>query len=437
MTTGNGHGNTIGPHVADRTLIVGASLAGVAVAEELRVAGYVGEIVLLGDEDEMPYDRPPLSKQWLLAPADRRVQPQPLKDPKWYADNRITLLLGARAERLSPRENGIDVHVRGRDPISATRVVIACGARARNLTAAENSDDPPGPQPNYLRTVGDARRFRADLQTRRGRVMVVGAGFIGLEAASAAHKLGWEVTILEQSSSPLSRVLPPAVADACLRGLPHVGVTIRPAVSVTSYRSEKGRNTIVLDSGEEVTGDAIVVGIGTIPNTEWLHESGISCDGGVLCDSQGRTSVPHVWAAGDVARWHDGAGVRQPRSEQWQSAREQARVVARSITGDDPRWTEVPYFWSEIFGVRIQMCGVASPAMSTYSIADGNKELLLLVDENYMLAGAVALNSPRWMGISKKWLSAGLSLTQCQSHTAQLSPKASIASRERNDIEHQ
>lgn len=415
------------------TLIVGASLAGVAVAEELRTAGYEGGITLIGDEDEMPYDRPPLSKQWLLAPASDPVTPQPLKQPDWYRDNGVKLVLGAQALGLDSHEGSLKVHLSGWRSMSPTRVVIACGARPRDLTAASAATrrvcgDAPAPPLNYLRTLDDARRLRSELLYRKGRLVVVGAGFIGLEAATAAHKLGWEVEVLERSDSPLSRVLPPDVASACLQAQPRDGVEIRCGVGVASYHASDSRHVLVLESGEEVTGDVVVVGIGTIPNTDWLQASGVALDNGVVCDNQGRTTVENVWAAGDVARWTDRDGVLQSRNEQWQSAREQARTVARSITGHNPTWNAIPYFWSEIFGVRIQMCGLADPSMNTIAVRDGVKQLLMLIDEDQHLAAAVALNSPRWMGIAKNWLANRVTVAECQSYAAQLSPQATVAS---------
>lgn len=415
---------------SEGTLIVGASLAGVAVAEELRAAGYQGSLTVVGDENELPYDRPPLSKQWLMGSREQSVEPQPLKPPGWYAENGVDLRLGAVATSLRSHEGTLHIGVSGGDALSARRVVITCGARPRRLKPPVGQSSAEGPLgPNYLRTVEDARRLRADLLARKGRLIAVGAGFIGLEAATAAHKRGWDVVVLERSSAPLSRVLPPRAASACLSGLPSHGVDIRCGVSVESYRiGDDNQYTVVLESGEEIAGDVMVVGIGTAPNTDWLQSSGIDNDGGILCDNQGRTSVRNVWAAGDVARWSDSAGVRQPRNEQWQSAREQARVVARSICGEDPQWAQAPYFWSEVFGVRIQMCGSASPSMSTLTVEDGDKQLLLLAEEDQMLAGALALNSPRWMGIAKRWLAKRLSVSDCRSELAKLSPTASTTS---------
>lgn len=423
------------------TLIVGASLAGVAVAEELRTRGETAAIIIVGSEPDLPYDRPPLSKQMLASDENEgRGAVQLLKPADWYADNEIQLLLDTRAIALQRRNGTTVVTTDTAGDIQCERVVIATGSRPRRLTFpiphsggdTGTSNDLGGP--NYLRTSADAQRLRTALGSTPGRMAVVGAGFIGLEAASAAGKRGWQVDVLERAPRPLSRVLPDDVAERCLTGAADYGVRVHCDTAVQNWQFTGQRCELTLTSTKVMAADLCVVGVGAVPNDEWLTGSGLNLDDGVVCDGHGRTSMPGVWAAGDVARWPNAATGTHTRHEQWQSAREQARLVAADITGQGTVWNAVPYFWSEMFGTRIQSCGAITSAMDVSEISDGGKTLMLLSPPGAAnVQAAVAFNAPRWFGMAKRWVSERRPLHDCLGAAQTLAPGAHLRSTTRKE----
>jgi 3-phenylpropionate/trans-cinnamate dioxygenase ferredoxin reductase subunit len=392
-------------------------------------------MVMIGDEADLPYDRPPLSKQMLLAEADHRSAAlHYLKPEQWYADNSIQLLLNTRAVDLQRRNGQVVVGTDTAGEVQCERVIVATGSRPRRLTVPTADDSGcesglTGPDfgPNYLRTAVDAQQLRTALASTTGRMSVIGAGFIGLEAASAAGKLGWRVDVLERAATPLSRVLPHDVAERCLAGATDYGVNVRYNTFVQQWKFAGRRCELILNNDAVLAADLVVVGIGAIPNVEWLTDSGVDIDDGVVCDGHGRTSMPGVWAAGDVARWPNTATGTHARHEQWQSAREQARLVAADISGDGTAWNAVPYFWSEMFGTRIQSCGAITSAMDVVEIADAGRTLMLLSQPGAPnIQAAVAFNAPRWFGIAKRWTSEDKPLQDCLRASQDFAPGAHL-----------
>lgn len=332
-----------------RVVIIGASVAGVGVANELRRCGHAGEIILADGQGHLPYDRPPLSKAVLLGEAaDAGL---PFHDAAHYARLGIELVLGRPAV-------GMDAAARAVLLADGTRlkgdaVVIACGARARKFPAGLVE----GPVWT-IRDLTDAQGFRRHLRPG-ARLAVVGGGFVGAEVASSARKLGLEVTIFEAAPAPFLRILGPAVAAELAALHQEAGVAIRCGVTVERISQSGAAQHLHLSDGSVVGADLVVAGLGCLPNVEWLEGSGVPTRNGVVCDALGRTGHPGIFAAGDAAAWFSPLSGRHERHEHWTAAREQARIVASVIAGTEAAaWAAfVPYFWSDLHGRRVQVLG--------------------------------------------------------------------------------
>lgn len=371
-----------------RTVIVGASLAGLRVAEGLRSSGYPGEVVLVGDERHLPYDRPPLSKQ-VLAGA---WEPE-----RTFFRNADELRTKGIDHRHSTTATGLEhgaaggaVRCADGTTLHFDDLVIATGARPRQLPM------PPLTGVLTLRTLEDVDRLTAAFAAAP-RVTIIGGGFIGAEVASAARRRGLETTMVEALPAPLSRVLGARVGAACARLYERHGVTVHLDATVTGIDGPGHVEEVVLGDGTRIPADVVVVGIGAVPNTEWLDGSGLGVENGVLCDESGR-AADHVWAVGDVARWYHPIFRSAIRVEHWTHATEQAHQVAQSIaTGVPAALTAVPYVWSDQFGVKMQIAGRPS-ADADLVVASGDPDTARFVGlyvETGVVVGAVAFNQPR------------------------------------------
>ncbi|MFH8443912.1 NAD(P)/FAD-dependent oxidoreductase [Streptomyces sp. NPDC018026] len=338
--------------------VVGASLAGLYAARELRAQGFDGRLVIVGDEPHRPYDRPPLSKEYLTGRADEdRLA---LTDAEESAGLDAEWLLGVRARGLDAR--GRTVLLDGGRTVSTDGVVVATGASARCLDGGRRSGDSPygdrlpGGRPSgvhTLRTLDDARALRAELTRGPRRVVVVGGGFIGAETASSCAALGHEVTVVEAADLPLAPQLGPEMAAVCAALHRRGGVKLVTGASVSALRGGGTVTGVVLGDGRTLPAEVVIVGIGATPNTAWLAGSPLVLNDGVLCDDGCVTSLPQVVAVGDVAR------VGGTRAEHWTSATRQPRAaVANLLAGRTVESARsVPYFWSDQYGARLQLAG--------------------------------------------------------------------------------
>lgn len=382
--------------------MVGASLAGLSAARSLRKQGYDGRLVVIGDELHRPYDRPPLSKEFLagtLGEADLALEAQDEDlGAQWLLGTRATGL--DRADRAVRLADGREVRVDG--------LVIATGAAARRLPG---SDGLAGV--HVLRTLDDARALRDEL-ARGGRLVVIGGGFIGAEVASTAYALGLDVTVVEVAPTPLAGPLG-ATMGGIVSGL-HAdhGVRLLCGVGVKGLSGERCVDAVLLEDGRSIPADIVVVGVGARPCVEWLEGSGVELDNGVKCGADGRTALAGVVAVGDCANWYDPRAGAHRRVEHWTGARERPdAAVATLLAGGAvvPGVPRPPYFWSDQYGVRIQFAGHAAGADSV-SVEEG------AVDDRNVLAvyrragdpvAVLGMNQPRLFTRWRKQLAAATS----------------------------
>jgi 3-phenylpropionate/trans-cinnamate dioxygenase ferredoxin reductase subunit len=370
-------------------LIVGASAAGLSVAETLRRDGFDERITLIGDESPLPYDRPPLSKEVLAGTwSDDRVQ---LRDPGRIAALELDLRLGVRADSVDTTKRAVALS--DGSQVNYRDLVITTGVRPRRLAGTA---DLAGV--HVLRTLDDARQLRSEL-AGHPRLVIVGAGFLGAEVASVASAAGAMVTLVSDLDAPLSDVLGHELGQFLIRTHVEHGVRVRTGVKVVGIGAEDGRATGVrLADGTTLAADAVLVSIGSIPNTEWLAGSGIPVDNGVLCDQYCR-AAPGVWAAGDVASWeHVGIGERI-RVEHRTNAAEQGMAVARNIlaVSNPTPFVPVPYIWSDQYDLKIQIYGLPRGADS-FTITDGSideRKLVALYGKGARTRAAVGINMIR------------------------------------------
>jgi NADPH-dependent 2,4-dienoyl-CoA reductase/sulfur reductase-like enzyme len=354
----------------NRVVVAGAGLAGLRAAETLRREGYDGELIVLGDEPHQPYDRPPLSKQYLSGKWDL--------DRVWLRTEdgaEFDLRLGVAAAALDVASrtvvlaDGVELGFDG--------LVIATGATPRTLPGFDDAI--------LLRTLDDAHRLKPLLEPGR-RIAVIGAGFIGSEVASTARERGCDVTIVEMLPRPLARVFPEPIGDVLAAIHREHGVDLRLNATVTDPA--------------ELAADAVVVGIGVVPNTAWLEGSALTIDNGVVCDAAcvALGSEGAVVAAGDVARWPNALFDHQlMRVEHWTNAAEQAEAAARALLGEREPFAPVPYFWSDQYDVKIQFVGVAS-ADDDFAVFEGSideRKFVAGFGRNGRLVGALGFSMPR------------------------------------------
>ncbi|GAA4713317.1 NAD(P)/FAD-dependent oxidoreductase [Phytohabitans rumicis] len=346
-------------------VIVGASLAGAKAAETLRAEGYTGRVVLVGEEIERPYERPPLSKAYLQGkdPRDKAF----VHDEGWYAEHDVELILGRRATNLDAARHVLTLD--GAEELPYDKLLLATGSRVRTLGVP--GADLPGVR--YLRTMDEADALLGALRTG-GTVVVVGAGWIGLEVAAAAREHGCAVTVVEAASLPLHRVLGDEVA-AVFRDL-HVehGVEFRFEVGVREFGDVGGRvASVVLDDDTELAADLVVVGVGIRPAVELAEAAGLAVEDGVVTDAALRTSDPDVYACGDVAHFHSPLVGARLRVEHWSNALNGGPAAARSMLGQPVVYDRVPYFFSDQYDLGMEYAGWAAPGSYDQVVFRGDR----------------------------------------------------------------
>jgi 3-phenylpropionate/trans-cinnamate dioxygenase ferredoxin reductase subunit len=381
--------------------VVGASLAGLRLLEALRREGYTGRVTMIGAEAELPYDRPPLSKQFLV---DGWPEEKLALSKTGVAPLGAEWRLGRRATALDPQALALTLDDGSR--IEAEAIVIATGAEPRRLPFERGLAGLLA-----LRTLEDGRQLREALASTP-RVVVIGAGFIGMEVAASCRAKGCPVTVVEPLPAPLIRGLGPILGERVARRHREAGVEFHLGVGVSGFEGEGRVTGVRLADGRVVPADLVVVGVGAAPAVAWLAESGLAIENGVLCDATGASSRPGVFALGDCARWENARYPERPRFEHWTSAVEQADVVARRLVhGRSEPHAAVPYVWTDQFDLRLAIAGEfkADDAMHVCLGALDEDKFLVLFGRGGKLVGAVGCKRPRQLNAARRWIAEGLS----------------------------
>ncbi|WP_369269584.1 NAD(P)/FAD-dependent oxidoreductase [Streptomyces sp. R11] len=382
--------------------VVGASLAGLSAARSLRKQGYDGRLVVIGDELHRPYDRPPLSKEFLAGTLGETELALETDDE----DLRAEWLLGTRAVGLDRTERA--VRLADGHQVRADGVVLATGAAARTLPGSEGLSGV-----HTLRTLDDARALRDEL-ARGGRLVVIGGGFIGAEVASTAYALGLEVTVVEVAPTPLAGPLGETMGAVVSALHADHGVRLLCGVGVKGLSGETRVDAVLLEDGRSLPADIVVVGVGARPCVQWLDGSGVELDNGVKCGADGRTSLAGVVAVGDCANWYDPRAGFHRRVEHWTGARERPdAAVATLLAGGAvaPGVPRPPYFWSDQYGVKIQFVGHAAGAdsVTVEAGAADDRDVLAVYRRAGDPVAVLGMNQPRLFTRWRKQLAAATS----------------------------
>jgi 3-phenylpropionate/trans-cinnamate dioxygenase ferredoxin reductase component len=368
-------------------IIVGAGQAGGWAAIAMRQAGYAGRIILIGEERWRPYERPPLSKAVLI---DDPEPPVTYFHPaERYAEQRIELLLGVEVTELDPMAHRIRLSDGQR--LDYDRLLLTVGGRARHLPI------PGGDKALYLRTIEDARRIRERLATAR-RAVCIGAGVIGLEVASSIRRRGAEVTVLEALPRAMGRSVSPEGAQFIETLHREAGAAMHFGVIVDAIDdAENGAMRVRCRGGGEFVGDMVVAGVGMQRNLALAERAGLALEGGIVVDEFGRTSAADVYAAGDVTAFHHPLFERRLRLESWRHAQNQGIAVGKAMCGDATPYDDIPWFWTDQYGVNLQVAGLPAEAERTVVRANAPPAVFTAVHlaRNGSVVGVTAANNPR------------------------------------------
>lgn len=378
-------------------VVIGAGQAGASLVARLRAKGHTGKITLIGEEVAAPYQRPPLSKAYLLGKVE--AERLHLRAPEFYIENQIDLRLGASVASIDPFARTI--WLAGGEAMTYDQLALTTGSVPRGLPAAVGGELSGV---YTVRTLADVDAMRAEFVPGR-RVLIVGGGYIGLEAAAVAAQLGLDVTVVEMARRILARVAASETSDY-FRAL-HLrhGVGILEGVGLERLIGDGRVHAALLSTGQEMPVDFVIVGVGIQPATRLAQAAGLSIDNGIRTDSHGRTSDPHIWAAGDCASFPNGSG--RLRLESVQNAIDQAEHVADNMLGGESIYDPVPWFWSDQYDTKLQIAGLSAgydrivtrgPEGDTVSFWYFQGERLLAVD---------AVNDPRAYMVGKRLLEMG------------------------------
>ncbi len=383
-------------------IIIGGGQAAAQAVLTLRQRKFSGRVTLIGEESRLPYQRPPLSKKYLAG--EFVAERLPFRPASFYADSGVKLELGARAELVENSEQRIRLSD-GR-VLDFDGLMLATGSRVRRLDLPGSSLDGI----HYLRTIADADSIRAEL-ARGKRLVIVGAGYIGLEVASIARGLGADVTVLEAAERVMARVVCPEVAAFYHRYHREAGVKINCDTSVAAFHGQARVDSVETTSGERISCDLVVAGVGVAPRVELAEASGLNCEDGIQVDEHARTADPRIVAAGDCTNHANPFAGRRVRLESVHNAIEQAKTAAMSLLGESHPYAQVPWFWSDQFDLKLQIAGLSGDhdrvvirgdpddnAFSACYLRDGR---LIAID---------AVNSPRDFIAGKKLIAAEVSV---------------------------
>lgn len=379
-------------------VIVGAGQAGAVAAAELRKRGFAGRLVMIGDEPHLPYERPPLSKDVMLKPAEARVTIHP---SEFYRDNAIETRLGVAVDAIDRETRQLRLSTG--ESLSYDKLLLATGARARRYPLL----DALGAGVFTVRTLSDAEGLRAAIRPG-SRVLVVGGGIIGLEVAASSVMLGASVTVIERGDRLMARSAPPPLAQALMAMHRERGVAFSfGAAIVSAERTADGAILLTCEDGRRFTGDVVVYGIGVELNTDLARTAGLAVEDGILTDVQGRTSDAAIFAAGDVAKQWNPAQGRHVRQETWLNAQAQALGAAQAMLTGEAAAAELPWYWTDQYDRNFQVAGAieADEWRPRGEPASGRYTLFGLTAGR--VTGAITVNNGREMRPARQLLAAG------------------------------
>ena len=382
-------------------VVIGAGHAGGRAAEAMRALGFDGDILMIGDEPHLPYERPPLSKEMLQGNPEAGI---PMRDSDFWAEKEVELRLGTRAVELDPAAKTVTLDDGTIE--SFDKLLLTPGGAVRRIRTPHDDLD----NVFYLRTLDDSRAIDARLAPGQ-RVVVIGGGFIGLETAASARLRGCDVTVIELADRLMARAVLPEISRTFLNLHRDKGVDVRLETGVTALAGDNTATKVVTDGGEQLPADTVVVGIGIVPDTALAESAGLEVDNGIVVDEFCRTSHPDIFAAGDATSHYSPVYDRHIRLESWQNAQNQAIAAARVMCGEETAHAEVPWMWSDQFDAKLEVAGL--PEAWDEVVARGDP-----ASGSYMLfqmaggqpVGAMSVNLPRDMRFARRLLQSGKSV---------------------------
>ena len=390
---------------AQTFIVIGAGQAGGRAVEAMRQTGFAGRIVLVGAEPHLPYERPPLSKEFLAADAGEL---QSMFERAWFNERDIDLHLGVAAIAIDRAEK--QVRLADGATLSYDKLLLTTGAAVREL----DIEGAALPGVHTLRTIEDNRAIEA-LFSAQKPVVVVGGGFIGLEVAAAAQLRGCAVTVLEFADRLMGRALPAQISAifTALHGAN--GVDVRLNTGVARIEGAGRAEAVVTTAGDRIAVQGVIVGVGIAPETSLAQAAGLTVKNGIVVDEYCRSSDADIYAAGDAAsQWQPRPG-RHLRLESWQNAQNQAIAAAQNTCGANLPFAEVAWFWSDQFDVNLQMCGAPADWKETVTRGDmAARDGILFQLKDTKIVGAIGLNRPRDMRFVKRLMAAGKTPTLAQ-----------------------
>ena len=379
-------------------VVVGAGQAGAAVVARLRHGGHTGQITLIGAEPEPPYQRPPLSKAYLMG--EMEAERLWLRSPEFYAENNITLRLGHAVTAIDPATRTVAL---GDETTHYDELVLTTGSIPRRLPAAVGGDLAGV---YTVRTVADVDAMKADFASGR-RLVIVGGGYIGLEAAAVAAKLGLDVTVLEMAPRILQRVASPETSDYFRALHRSHGVKIMESTGLDRLLGQTHVSGVRLANGQDLPADFVIVGVGIVPGTALAEAAGLAIENGIRTDEHGRTSDPHIWSAGDCASfpWKEG----RLRLESVGNAIDQAEIVADNILGAGTPYQAHPWFWSDQYDTKLQIAGLNTGYDRIVTRGPEGEAISFWYYRGDTLLAVDAMNDPRSYMVGKRLLEMGRS----------------------------
>ncbi len=380
-----------------RCIIIGASHAAAQLSASLRLEGWLGEILVIGDEPSLPYHRPPLSKAFL---AGDKAKDDLLIRPQAFYDKNSVVFKTALVTSIDKKDQSVTLD--SGESLHYDKLAICTGARVRKICFP--GSDLAGI--HYLRNVADVERIQQATKKSK-RVVIIGGGYIGLETASALNKMGMDVTVLEMASRILHRVTAPQLSSFYMRVHSEEGVKIHTNSVMTEMRGNAQVEEVLCEDGSVYPADIVIIGIGVIPNIELAQQADIATNDGILIDHFCRTNAPNIYAAGDCTNFFNNHYERRMRLESVPNASEQAKVVASSICGGNREYVSLPWFWSDQYDLKLQIAGLNAgyDQVLIRGDSDNGRSFAAFYLKDRKLIAADCVNRPQEFMLSKKVIS--------------------------------